>query len=55
MAHFDPTALRFLNRGDEIYEGNTVIDTETNILHVCATQRVGKQKRTTFRLEVDAN
>ena len=22
MAHFDPTALCFLNRGDEIYEGN---------------------------------
>ena len=37
MAHFDPTALCFLNRGMKYtrYEGNKVIDTETNILHVC--------------------
>ena len=34
MAHFDPTDICFLNRGDEINEGNNVIDTETSILHV---------------------
>ena len=39
---FDLSALCFLNRGDEIYECNKVIDTETNILHVCTTQRIGK-------------
>ena len=39
MAHFDLAALCFLNRGDEIYEGNKVIDTETNKQHVCITQR----------------
>ena len=44
MAHIDPTALCFLNRGDKIYEGDKVIDTETNTLHVCTTQRVGKWK-----------
>ena len=34
MAHFDPTALCFLNRGDERYEGNKVIDRDERYLSV---------------------
>ena len=55
-AFVDPTALCFLSQGDEIYEGNKVIDTEANILHVCTAQRgLESKSEQLFRREVDAN